>query len=244
MKKLLTSVLLISSLFGFSKVLSPQEVNDVLKASILYPRLAPEIKKGNIKVKGVYKDGFYVLKLILPGGSGYLYLTKDKKYTIIGKVINNKTGDVLKAPELVNKDIVKKGVVFTFGKGKKEIYLVTDPQCPFCRRLDKLAKKNLYKNYKVHVILMPLPFHKYAVPMSYWILSAKTDAQKAKRMEEVLSGGSEWEKFKPTQEEKKRLNKILQNSLNAAKELGAEGTPSVYDDNFKELDRSILIKGK
>jgi len=36
-----------------------------------------------------------------------------------------------------NAEIIKKGVMFTFGKGKKNIYIVTDPQCPFCKLMEK-----------------------------------------------------------------------------------------------------------
>jgi len=237
---ILVSSLMVSTLFGFDKLLSKQELNNVLKSSIIYPRLSQDIKKGIVKARGVFKDGFYIINLKTPRGSGNIYITKDKKYTILGNIINNQNGSPLTAHFPINKEIVKKGVMFTFGKGKKEIYLVTDPQCPFCRMMEAKTKDYLAKNYKVHVILFPLPFHKYAKPMSYYILAAKNDKEKAKRLQETLAGSNAWKNYHPTKEEKAKFDQELENSKKAVEELGARGTPSVYDSNFNQINWTKL----
>ena len=125
--------------------------------------------------------------------------------------------------------------MFTFGEGDKDIYIVTDPECPFCRLMEKQKKDILKKNYRVHVILMPLPFHKYAKAMSYYILAGKTDQERAKRMSEVLEGSNKWKNFHPTKEQIQKFNQELKNAKKAANELGAQGTPSVYDSNFNPI---------
>ena len=244
MKKFLLSVGVVASLFASDKLLNQKELNSVLKSSILYNQLESGIKKGVLKVKGTKKDGFYIINVQTKRGAGNIYITADKKYTIIGRVLNNKNGAVLQANFPKNANIIKNGVSFSFGEGKKDIYLVTDPECPFCRLMEKKTKKELAKNYRVHVILFPLPFHKQAKPMSCYILGAKTDKEKAKRMQETLLGGNKWKNYKPTKEESKRCQIELENAKKAANELQARGTPSVYDSNFNQINWTTLTKAK
>ena len=235
MKKIILSLGVAASLFAFDKILPQNQTDSILKATPLYSQLESLIKKGKIKTKATKKDGFYIIEVETPRGKGLIYVTADKKYTIIGQVIDNKTKRPLIPNFPKNVEIIKKGVMFTFGNGKKEIYLVTDPECPFCRMMEKEKKNLLKNNYKVHVILMPLPFHKDAKAMSYYILAAKTDQERAKRMQEVLSGSNAWKNYHPTKEEISKFNKELAASKKAAQELGARGTPSVYDKNFNPI---------
>ena len=242
MKKFLLGATIVATLFANDKLLTQKELNSVLKSSILYNQLESGIKKGILKVKGTKKEGFYIINVQTKRGSGNIYITEDKKYTIIGRVINNKNGSILQANFPKNSEIIKNGVSFSFGEGKKDIYLVTDPECPFCRLMEKKTKKELAKNYRVHVILFPLPFHKYAKPMSCYILAAKTDKEKAKRMQETLLGGNEWKNYTPTKEEVHKCSKELEKAKKAANELQARGTPSVYDENFNPINWTTLTK--
>ena len=243
MKKLILSIGLAASLFAFDKVLPQKEALEILKATPLYNQVAPLIKKGKIKLKATFKDNFYIVEINTPRGTGLLYVTKDKKYTIIGRVID-KNGKPLIPNFPKNAEIIKNGVMFTFGKGDKDIYIVTDPECPFCRMLEKQKKDILAKNYRVHVILMPLSFHKNAKAMSYYILAGKTDKERAKRMSEVLEGSNAWKNFHPTKEQIKKFDEELEKSKKAAMELGARGTPSVYDKEFNQIDWQKLGEKK
>ena len=240
MKKTLLSIGIVASLFAGDTLLTKKELNEVLKSSFIYPKLKKDIKKGIVKVRGVFKDGFYIINIKTPRGAGNIYITKDKKYTILGNVLNNKDGSPLRANFPVNKKIVQNGIAFTFGKGNKEIYLVTDPECPYCRMMEEKTKKNLKKNYRVHVILFPLSFHKNAKAMSYYILAGKTDEEKDKRFREVLGGSNAWKNYKPSKEEKEKFDKILANSKKAVEELGARGTPTVYDKDFNQINWTTL----
>jgi thiol:disulfide interchange protein DsbC len=244
MKKLFLGLGIAASLFASDKLLSKNELNKVLKSSILYSKLTQAVKKGEIKVRGVKKEGFYIINIQTPRGSGNIYITADKKYTIIGRIINNKTGAILKGNFPVNKQTVKEGISFTFGKGKKELYVVTDPECPFCRMMEQKTQKNLEKNYRVHVILYPLPFHKNAKNMSCYILAGKTDKERHKRFKETLLGGDKWKNYKPNKEEIKKCYSELEKSKKAANELQAKGTPSVYDENFNSVEWPSLAKDK
>jgi thiol:disulfide interchange protein DsbC len=244
MKKLLLTLSATALLFASDKLLPQKKVIEILKATPLYAQLKKPIEKGIVKVRGAQKEGFYIIQIKTPRGRGTIYVTKDKKYTILGRVINNKTKQIVTARFPVNAKVVQKGVLFTFGNGPKVIYLVTDPQCPFCRMMEKMKKNVLSKDYTVRVILFPLPFHKYAKAMSYYILAGKTDAQKAKRLQEILSGSNEWQNFHPTKAQIKKFNEELENAKKAAIELGVRGTPSVYDKNFNPIQWPSLGEKK
>ena len=235
MKKIILSLSVAAALFAFDKVLPQKETIDILKSTPIYKQIAPLIKQGKIKTKATLKDSFYIIEIDTPRGKALIYVTKDKKYTILGKVID-KNGKILIPNFPKNAKIINEGVVFTFGNGNKEIYLVTDPECPYCRMLEKQKKDILAKNYKVHVILMPLPFHKNAKAMSYYILAGKTDNERAKRMQEVLAGSNAWKNFHPSKEEIAKFENELKKSKKAAIELGAQGTPSVYDKDFNPIE--------
>ncbi len=235
MKKIILGITAAASLFAFDKILPQKQTQEILKATPLYAQVEPLLKQKKIKLRAVEKDGFYILNLDSPRGQLNVFVTKDKKYTILGRVIDNKTKKLIQPNFPKNVNVIKKGVMFTFGSGKKEIYLVTDPECPFCRMMEKQKKGVLAKDYTIHVILMPLPFHKYAKAMSYYILAAKTDKERAKRLQDVLGGSNEWKNYHPTKEEIAKYNKELQSAQKAATELGARGTPSVYDSKFNPI---------
>ena len=247
MKKLaLVGILAISSFA--SNFLNQKEALNILKHSPVYAQIAPRLKSG-LKVKGEDEGDFYLITVYDKRGEGNLFISKDFKYTILGNILNNKTKKFIRPnypaePFHGNKEVVKNGVVFTIGHGKKDLYVVTDPECPFCRRFEKLAEKaKLGEKYTIHIIFMPLSFHKHSKDMIYYILSAKNNKEKAKRFKETLDGNNAWSKFKPTKEEKAKIDKIIAKSEKAANELGAKGTPTFYDKNMTEIkDRGSILK--
>jgi len=245
MKKVLLSLGIVASLFASDKVLSQSEALNIIKQTPVYAQLKAKLNKG-IKVKGLDKKDLYVITLYNKRGEQNIFVTKDLKYTILGMVLNNKTKRPVVAiyppePFKGDKKIVKDGVVFSMGKGSEDIYIVTDPECPWCRKFEKMAKNTHFADkYKIHIIFLPLPFHKHAKDMIYYILSAKSESEKAKRFHETLTGDDSWKTFKLSSKEKEKIDKELLKSQKAVEELGAKGTPSFYDKNMKE----IVNKGK
>jgi len=234
--------------------------------------------------KGMDKDSVYFLKIEAQGPRGPRPLTAflDKKTGAIyfGGGFD-KNGDQMKFP--VDAQKIKDGVAFSFGNGKKEIYVVTDPECPYCQKFEKAAKGKL-DDYTVHVIFMPLSFHKNAPAMVEWILSGKTDAEKKERMEKVMiakdTSFKDSKAAKEFIEKSKKANDLIaklraaqqkkdtakvneyKNQLQAlgngfdyspeiaklvdrgnlaAQELGARGTPSVFDDKFNSIEWPSLV---
>ena len=231
MKKLLLVAGLVGSLFA-NGTMTQSEVKKVLSNNKLLSKLTPYVKKG-------YDNGkYYIFKLPIRGNPN-AYVAKTGE-TFIG-VGFDKTGNEMKMP--VNADVIKKGIAFSFGKkGNKELYIVTDPQCPYCRKFEEMSKGKL-KDYRVHVIIMPLSFHKHAKAMTYYILDGKTDAERLKRFKETVTRkNTNYKNFTPTKAQLASDLQYLANSKKAAKELGVKGTPSVYDENFNTVNWPKLVK--
>ncbi|MFL1706537.1 thioredoxin fold domain-containing protein [Campylobacter sp. MOP7] len=135
---------------------------------------------------------------------------------------------------------INDAVMVKMGTGEKQVYLVTDPECPYCQRLESNITPDVLKKYTINVIPMPLSFHPKAKPMLYWVLDAPKEEQ-AKRLSKVLTGDTEFEKFKPSAELKAKADAIIEKGFRAAEELNAQGTPSLFDDKFQPLDPSVLL---
>jgi thiol:disulfide interchange protein DsbC len=149
-----------------------------------------------------------------------------------------------KTPTSIN--TIKDGISFSYGNGKKEIYIITDPECPYCTKLEK-ALAGKMAEYTVHVILYPLAFHKNAPAMVEWIMQGKDDAEKKHRMEELMVKDSKDYKtllakkgttFKYTDAVKIKIN----NAKKTAKVLGMTGTPSVYNAQYNKINWKTLIR--
>jgi thiol:disulfide interchange protein DsbC len=76
--------------------------------------------------------------------------------------------------------------------------------------------------------------------MSYYVLAGKSDEERAKRLKEVLSGSNAWKNYKPAKEEIAKYEKELQNAKKAVEELGARGTPTVYNSEFQQIQWPTL----
>jgi thiol:disulfide interchange protein DsbC len=130
----------------------------------------------------VDKPDSYVVRLEAKSSMGVQRFTaildKQSSELYIGSAYD-KTGHMIDFPKDMN--VVKEGVAFSYGTGKKEIYLVTDPECPYCSRFEQSAHGKL-DDYTVHVIFYPLPFHKKAPAMVEWIMQGKSDAEKRAKL--------------------------------------------------------------
>jgi len=202
-------------------------------------------------VEAIDKDSVYFLKLESQTKRGIrvvnAFLDKKTGAVYFGAGYD-KEGNKMVFPK--NTDSIKAGVSFSYGKGSKEIYLVTDPECSYCRKFEKAAEGKLAE-YTVHVIFFPLNFHKKAPAMIEWIMQGKTDADKKERLTQVtLHNSTEYKKF--DQKGKKPFiysadtKKVIDRAMRAVRELGTRGTPSTYDENFTKIPWTQVVtpKGK
>ncbi len=205
------------------------------------------LQNPNLHLVGALKrQGNYLLKLEAksPRGSQLLtgFLDKKTGELHIGTGYE-KDGKPILFPK--DADIIKAGVSFSYGKGSKDLYLVTDPECPYCVKFEKAAEGKL-DDYRVHVILYPLLFHKKAPAMVEWIMQGKSDAEKKERLSQItLKNSTEYKAlitdakkpFKYTPETQERMSK----SKKAARELGIRGTPATYDASFTQVPWSNVV---
>jgi len=121
-----------------------------------------------------------------------------------------------------------------FNKGTQNNYsfvLFTDPECPYCKTVEKFFGQN---NTTVYYIFTPLPFHKNAKEWSEIALSSK-DFKKA--LEDIHSGNIP--KISITEDTKKQLEQME----TLAKELKVTGTPKIYIIDEKEQKIVDVING-
>jgi len=197
-------------------------------------------------VGAIEKPDSYILKLEArsPRGSQLIAAVLDKKTSelYIGSAYD-KEGQPIIFPK--DKKVIKDGVSFSYGKGSKEIYIVTDPECPYCTKFEKAAKGKL-ADYTVHVILMPLSFHKKAPAMIEWIMQGKDDAQRKERFEALMLKDSVEYKTLIKDAKKpfvysKTVGEAMKKVNKATRELNVRGTPAMYDANFNPVQQGELL---
>ena len=203
-----------------------------------------------LMIKGaIEKPDSYVLKLEArsPQGSQLITAFLDKKTSelYIGSAYD-KDGKAILFPK--DAKVVKEGVAFSYGKGSKDIYIVTDPECPYCSKFEKAIAGKL-DDYRVHVILFPLSFHKKSPAMVDWIMQGKDEAGKKERFEEIMLKAST--KYTELIKEVKKpyvyssaTQQHMEKSNKAAMELNVRGTPAIYDSNFNTISQDQILKPK
>ena len=201
-----------------------------------------------VEIKGaIDKPDSYVLKLVAssPGGAQLLTVFLDKKTSeiYIGSGYD-KDGRSITFPKDV--EAIKEGVAFSYGKGNKQIYIITDPECPYCARFERAVNGKL-DDYTVHVILFPLSFHKKTPAMIEWIMQGKNDAEKKERYEAVMLKGSTIyntliKDGNPPFAYSSSVKEYLEKSAQAAMELNMRGTPAIYNEEFQPIGQDQLLK--
>ena len=203
-----------------------------------------------LTIKGAMeKTNSYILKLEVasPQGSRFITAFLDKKTSEIymGSAYD-KEGNALTFPKDVQ--VVKDAVSFSYGKGSKNIYIVTDPECSYCVKLEKAIAGKL-DDYTVHVILFPLSFHKKAPAMVEWILAGKNNEEKKKNFEEIMMKGSTAYKALIKDEKKpfvysSAIKQQMDKTNKASMELNVRGTPAIFDENLNPFPREALLQSK
>ncbi len=199
------------------------------------------------KVKHTPIDGLYAAYL---KNGNILYVYPYKRLIVVGAIYTN-TGinltdkekkvwqEEVKKKELkkLNKyELIKDAFKLNYGKGSNryEIVLFTDPECPFCRRVDKFLREKkpdvtFYVNY------MPLYFHPHAKKWALEILSSKNKKEAIEKIEKT----------------NKDLNvtitkeamETLKNMQALAKKLRIRGTPTMFVIDKKTGNIVDVING-
>ena len=200
-------------------------------------RVLEERNLGSLKELVVERNGRKML----------IYMSKDGKYLLIGALLDAKTGKNLtkeRYKEINRVDVSKlpleDALKITFGKGGKKLIMISDPDCPFCRKAHAYLKN---KDVELYVFLFPLDIHPEAFSKSVRILCSE---DKVGAYDTALSGG------KVSAERCGEGEKMLKKHILVGQIVGVAGTPLfIREDgiriegfNVKELEDYLGGKGK
>jgi thiol:disulfide interchange protein DsbC len=157
---------------------------------------------------------------------------ESKLVKILGKdkVEMLKKEGLLEAVNIVDlKSIPKPNV--SYGNGNIKIYVITDPQCPFCARLHEEIKKVLAqrKDVSFEIIMYPLPFHKHASGVAQNIICQNDNAAKQKMLDTAFSYTAKGNENGLASLEKpcNAGKQAIDNNLKYGQTNGINGTPTI-----------------
>lgn len=214
-------LILSTNLFAALKELPKNEISKIEQLELF--------KKNEIKIVKAFDAGsLYVLNIKIKENSDEIFLTKDKKFIISGAVVDVNTGSTLSAP--VDVTILKNKEAFSFGTGKDEYVLFTDPECTYCKKFESYLPQ-IKDKVKIKVFLFPLDFHENAKDLSLYIMSQKTASQKIDAMFEFNIGDdlSKVKNAKYSKETLANLEKKLEEQMGLANVLNVQATPTLFD---------------
>ncbi len=197
------------------------------------------------KVQKAQIDGLYKAYL---ENSGLIYVQPFNKliflgeiYTADGKSLTEADRDEwqsensakklldINVKELLN---VSKKVSFNKGSKRYEFVIFTDPECPYCARVEEYL---LNKDATVHISFYPLDFHPNAKNWALSMLSAK-DFQKTFM---TFVKNRQDPKIKPNNDAELKLSKMIE----LAAKHNVEGTPMIMIIDKKEKGVVEIING-
>ncbi len=220
---------------------SPSDSQKIVESARNHGLLARLEQDNNLKIlDGKDLGSIYELVIEGPAGKALLYLTKDNRYLLYGVLVddegNNMTRERQEALNKVDISLIPfdDAIKTVKGSGEKKIVMITDVDCPFCRK----AQAWLYAqtDYTLHSFLFPLDIHPEAYNKSIRILCA---ANPADALREVKEGKSIDAEMCQRGEEKLKRHKEI------AKSLGVTGTPLfILEDGVRisGFDRKRLKK--
>ena len=246
------------------KKVFPYAVLGLTTASFACPTTAQLQKAFNevfripVKVEGV-KDAPVkgLCEAIISAGGQKLVLYTDEsgRYLLLGRgplvsIIDLQTKEDLTQKEIQELNKLSKNqvheldkyVAFTYGNKGKVVYLFTDPECPFCQRLEPTLKKLADEGkIQVKVILYPLPFHPHARQKSVAMVCQNIGWEGLRRgywTSEKMEKLNNWQC--------KEGEKLVEESIEIGKKYGVRGTPTMITEEGKKvvgaLPEPMLIK--
>jgi len=224
MKKLTLISLVLSASVVYASCPSPKELQKELEKITRQKFNVVEISpiKGLELCQAVIKNGLRPL---------VIYTDENLNYIISGNLIDikrgkNLTAEITKKYQKVSKEVLKELenlVDLRYGKGEKYVYFISDPDCPYCRRLEPILKEWAKENHvEIRHIFFPLPMHPKA---------------KDKAIDIICTGkGYEYahKDFEPQNLCDKGRKKVEKN-IKYLSELGVSGTPTLIGMNGQVL---------
>ncbi|HEY9381834.1 MAG TPA: DsbC family protein [Burkholderiales bacterium] len=194
-----------------------------------------EARMPGAKVENVSKSpylGLYEVQV----GNEILYTDADAEYVFVGSVhdgqtLENLTEARLRALNKINFDDLPFGQAFKLvnGKGTRKLAYFTDPNCPYCKRMDHELVK--VPDLTVYVFLYPiLSSDSMTKAQAVWCSADRGKAWSAL----MLEGKS------PTA--KGSCDTPIQKNLQLGKKLRVNGTPALFFHNGERVSGAITAE--
>lgn len=191
-------------------------------------------RNANVAIKSVTETAIPGLYEVF-SGDHIVYSDAKGEHVLIGPLVNTRSRtnitqqrlDVLKSVKFDTLPL-DKAITIVKGKGERRIAVFSDPDCPFCRRLEKeLAGID---NLTVHVFLLPLAeLHPQAVGIASDIWCAK---DRAKAWSAYMLEGR-----KP--DAGRNCATPIEAIAALAGELGISGTPAIVLPSGRRVDGAV-----
>ena len=129
------------------------------------------------------------------------------------------------------KNLPSKGEIIYGNKNSElKIIVITDPQCPFCKKLHNSIKEVLKeKNVNFQIVMFPLPSHRYANDLAQTLVCQSSNEEAKKLLDEIFENqNNEYKlmeiikKYKCSEGEN-----ILSLHKKFAEEVETSGTPTI-----------------
>jgi thiol:disulfide interchange protein DsbC len=226
MNTLLRNTLVLAIGLNSSMLFASDDIADLQKA--LVERM-PQVAITSIEATPV--SGLYQVIV----GPQVVYMTKDAKYMIDGDLVDlstsrNFTEDAKAAIRLseINELSEDEMVVYKPETVKHTITVVTDINCPYCRRLHKEVPQYLQNGIKVRYIFMPLKGPEdIAKTVSVWCANDRNAAL------DIAKKGGEIEA--------KKCDNPIMKHMELARKLGVRGTPAILLENGDMLPGYVPV---
>lgn len=169
-------------------------------------------------------------------GPQVVYMTKDARYMIQGDLMDFKTKEnyTERARSTMRLSKIEqfgetRMVVYTPKKVKHTVTIVTDINCPYCRRLHDEMEEYMSNGIKVRYIFMPLKGEDdFATTVSVWC---------AKDQNKALNDAKAGISVEP-----RTCENPIREHLQLARELGVRGTPAIILESGEMLPGYVPIK--
>lgn len=227
------SLLSASALLMFSSLLitftASAEVGGTEKLKQALAKVMPSVKTTKISTTPI--EGLYEVIV----GSQVVYMSVDARYMIEGDLYDLQTR---KNVSETAKSAIRLAVLEELGVGKMLVYkpkkvestitVITDIDCPYCRRLHDEVPDYLKNNVEVRYIFMPL---KGAADMKKTISVWCADDQQL-ALDIAKAGG---------EVEDKTCDNPINEHLKLARELGVRGTPAILLEDGQMLPGYVPV---
>jgi thiol:disulfide interchange protein DsbC len=212
-------IILFALLFILADVCFADENLDI---ETLFARAYPKIQYKSITKTDI--DGLFEVT----AGGNILYYYPKKNYIFFGEIWNRQgkslTAERRKELLAVTLEGLPLEDALKIGEGENRVIVVTDPDCPFCRKLSSFLSER--EDVTSYVYFFPLKkLHPEAEKKAKFILSAE---DQVKAYHRVMKGKLDRAEISLDPATDERAASILSKHVQIAQRLGVSGTPTLW----------------